>query len=192
MPEVQTAVPGSKLAKLYGIKAQIITPSLEPVIVPVVLIDDISEREPTKRFAFGGGSLVAGVGELAQTALSLPNGANVLVSDIVFRFGTAAATLWEMSTGGPALAGGGTEEWQDRRLAGNPVAVVTEGVDVGALFEILRGNSAGSSFTTLAFPDVILGEAGSQKLHFAIASTNQALRYGWTWSEEPLTAEEEF
>ena len=191
MPEVQTAVPGQKLARRYGIKAQVISPSLEPVIVPVVLMDDLTDEGPGPRFAFASDRFSGAGGLLTQTALVNRLGADVLLRDVELVFAVASATRWEVVRSGPALSSTSTEFWSDTRIGGSPSALVTFGNDIGATADrVYTGRALADTLIRLPFPNYIMNE--SAKLHFLTISIDITAAFTWLWSEESLSPEEAF
>lgn len=190
MPEVQTSTPGVKLARRYGIKGTIIAPSLEPVIVPVVLIDDLSEDLPTVAFACAAENIAAAAGQ-PQTALTNPVGSGVLLEDIrlgISHESTAITAVWQS---GPALSSAGEEFFEDRDRAGSPHARVTLGTDVGAVADEIRNvRQLDNTLVVFDLTKQVLGEG--DRIHLLAELGNIALSFQWTWSERVLSAEERF
>lgn len=191
MPDVQTPEPGQKLARRYGIKGQIIVPSLESIVVPVAIVDDLSEEEPRGLFCTATSTVAGVAGVLSQSALALPTGSGTLLENVKLTVSVVTTTGVSVSQTGPALSNGVTPIWQDQRRAGTPEALVTHGTDAGATGTIwARIRLLAHTPYTFDFGDAIIDLNG--KLHVLVIDVNIELRYWWRWSERLETAEEEF
>ncbi len=184
MPEIQSPDPGRKLQERYNLIGPPAAPFLSPELVPVVLIDDLTEEAPGLLFAMAAGVVGPTVGVQSQTALTNGSG-NFLIADIRLHFAADTLSDWGMFTAGPALSSAATELWQARARAGTPQAVVTEGTDAGATgVDFVRGRGLADTIQEIAFPNLVL--AFGDKAHFLYGGNNIALAYWWTWSERTL------
>ncbi len=191
MPEVQTGVPGQKLARRYGLKGMTFAPSVEPVIIPVVLVDDLTDELPAVAWAIGAQAFAAAGGLLAQTRLINPAGSGILMENIHIVVHTSGSTFVSLSTGGPSLANTAVPVWQDQRRGGSPVGVLNFGSDVGATTGLI-------STRNTIFPDAgdFLLEGWVMRegdvLHTLTGAIDQIIRFTHTWTEREETAEEAF
>lgn len=187
MPEIQSADPGRKLQERYNLVGASPAPFLSPELVPVVIIDDLTEEQPGLRFASCASFQSPDVGAQSQTALVNRNGANVLLENIKFQFGSGSgAGGWLMAGAGPALSVGLTEVWLDRRLPGTPSAVCTKGVEVGVVSpDLARGTTLSNAMVVVDLEGIVLGN--DQKLHFLLAGFNRQMEFYWRWTERPVT-----
>ena len=184
MPDLQSPDPGRKLQQKYNLIGSTPAPFLSPELVPVVLIDDLSDQEPGVLFASAGEIQVNVVGQQSQTSLSSKTGSNVILSDVVLRFSSENIGRWELSTGGPALSTGVTELWQDRRRPGSPAGVVTRGTDIGATSgPVAKGRILAATMHEILLPNWVLTE--TDKLHFLMVVVNNTITFQWMWSESP-------
>lgn len=187
MPDIQSPDPGRKLQDRYNLIGTTPAPFLSPELVPVVLVDDLSEDAPGFLWAIAADT-VTGVAALnSQTALTNPSGSGVLIENIAFRFGNEVISVWNLFTAGPALTSAAVEVWQDTRRSGSPAAVVTLGTDVGAVTgPIARGRNNTDEPVLIDLPNYIM-EPG-ERLHF-LAGVDNDLNFYWTWSERILPPE---
>ncbi len=187
MPEIQSPDPGRKLQERYNLIGSTPAPFLSPELVPVVLIDDLTEEGPGPRFCSAASALSPAAGKQAATALGLPNGANVLIENISVVFYTNGAASFEADLAGPTLTGSGaTSLFQDRRLAGSPIAIVSDGDDVGAVSgPIAKGQILGSTVVKVDLPNWKFSDT-SQEIFLLISSINISCSYFWTWTERVL------
>lgn len=191
MPEVQTSSPGAKLARRYGIKAQVIAPSLEPVIIPVVLIDDLTDEGPELRWATASGNVAAAVGEQGQSGIQLPIGSKVLIENVTLVVSGATGNGIGVFEAGPVLTGAGaTSLWEDQRRAGAPELVVSDGTDIGAVARGIFRGFISFNPTTINLEHQIL--SASFRIHVIYEIVNDGFRYTWRWSERTVSAEEAF
>lgn len=185
MPDLQDPGPGRKLQRRYRLIGTTPSPFLSPELVPVVIVDDLSDEEPTTRFATAADAVGATVGEQGQTRLRNPTGSGMIIENIVLEISRAAAGQWEVFQGGPTLTTGATEFWQDQAIAGSPQAQVTHGTDVGAVAErVARGNAGGTTQVTI--PLLRFSLPPDTQLHFLGIGANIGLDYWWTWTERAI------
>ncbi len=185
MPDIQDPGPARKLQRRYRLIGSTPAPFLSPELVPVVLIDDLSDEAPTSLFAIAADSQVNGVGLLSQSALTNPVGSRIIVENVEFQFETQASTLFGVFQGGPALSSAAVEFWQDQTRLGSPAARVTFGTDVGAVTEeIVRGGTLATTTNVIPLPNVKLGE--NDRLHVLLESTDRLLQFWWVWSERAI------
>ena len=186
MPEIQSPDPGRKLQERYNLVGSSPAPFLSPELVPVVLIDDLTEEEPGLRFASEAQFQSAVVGAQSQTSLVNRNGANVIIENIKFQFSTNTIGNWLIAGAGPALSVGLTPEWLDRRNAGNPSALVSKGTEVGVVTpDFARGGALASTMIVLDLEGLVLGNG--QKAHFLLVGNNRSMEFYWRWTERPVT-----
>jgi len=182
VPELQSPDPGRKLQERYNLIGTTPAPFLSPELVPVVILDDLSQESPGVRFCTAGGALVGGVGENEQTKLSNGASSGVDITDIEIFFSSSANIIWELDRGGPALTSTLTSFFQDESVVGSPTAVVTLGVDVGATTGILmRGNAQNNMGVLVRLPNYVI--TPGFELFFICGTTNVSVRFFWTWGE---------
>ena len=188
MPDIQSPDPGRKLQDRYNLIGTTPAPFLSPELVPVVILDDLSEDAPGFLFAIASQSVTGAAATNSQTALTNPTGSGVLIENLEFRWGQEVAGVYSLFTAGPALSlGGANESWQDTRRSGRPVGIVTLGVDVGAVTGgIARGRILANTQGIISLPNYIM-EPG-ERLHF-IQGLDSDLNFYWTWSERTLPTE---
>ncbi len=186
MPDLQSPDPGRKLQEKYNLLGTTPAPFLSPELVPVVIIDDLSEQLPGAAFAIAAQDQPNAAGLQAQVALSLPIGAGVVITDIQLQLGQDAVGRLEIYQAGPTLPSAVTELWQDTRRSGAPQGVVTMGNTVGAVAEQVWATTT----LTGGFVDIDLGNyvlsGTNRRLHVLQIGTNKSLYFTWRWVEREL------
>jgi len=187
VPEIQSPDPGRKLQEKYNLIGSTPAPFLSPELVPVVLIDDLTEQRPGPLFATAAAEVAGVAARNAQTRLSNPAGSGMIIADISLSYASTGTGRVEIYTGGPALTSTATPLFEDRRVAGSPAAVVTFGTDLGAVagnqfFSRLLGNTP----ITVPLPNVVL--AAGDLLHLIHVLAAAGMNFTWFWTEEPIKA----
>lgn len=181
MPDLQVPDVGRKLQARYRLIGTTPSPFLSPELVPVVILDDLTDALPGKAFAQAGDVQGGAVGVTTKCRLSNLAGSGIELTDIQLRFGLSLDSRWQLMQG-PTLSNPVTEIWQDRRRSGNPQAVVTMGLDVGAVAnEFLEGQVLAFTEVIIQLPNVVL--AAGDRIDFGTIITNVDLSFGWEWAE---------
>lgn len=181
MPDIQTPDPGRKLQARYRLIGTTPAPFLSPELVPVVILDDLTDALPGKAFAQAGDFQGGAVGVTTKTRLSNLAGSEFEITDIQLRFSLTVDSRWQLMQG-PTLSNPIVEIWQDRRRSGSPQAVVTAGLDVGAVAnEFLEGNVLAFTEVIIQLPNVVL--AAGDRIDFGTIATDCGLSFGWEWAE---------
>jgi hypothetical protein len=189
MPEIQSPDPARKLQKKYDLIGSSPAPFLSPELVPVVIVDDLSDESPGILFAISAGAFAGAVGVQFQSALVNPTGTGILVTDVRLYITREDATdqPYQVFRGGPALTTPLVEFWQDFRVVGAPSARVTMDTDAGAVTEMvatggmLQDREQMVDLSRFALPD------NGSKLHLLMVGTNNPARAYWTWGESFVT-----
>lgn len=187
MPEIQSPDPGRKLQERYNLIGTTPAPFLSPELVPVVLVDDLTEEDPGIRFAAVGFQIAAAAGTPNQVALRNPIGSNVIIENILVSIGASNAISWQVFEAGGLLSIAIVPAWADRRIAGRPAGRVT-GQSVATTATGIR---LGQGFTPANTSTLI--DLRTQKLnedarvHFETVTLNFAAVYQLSWSERPVT-----
>ena len=188
MPEIQSPDPARKLQKKYDLIGSSPAPFLSPELVPVVIIDDLSDESPGIEWAVAGGAFAGALGVQFQSALRNRPGSGKLLTDILLYITREDATdqPYQIFLNGPALASGVSSFWQDLRIPGEPVAIVTIDTTGGAVTDLLiTGGMLQDREQVVDLRRFILPE--DSKLHLLMVGTNNPARCYWTWGESPIT-----
>jgi len=185
VPDIQDPGPGRKLQKRYRLIGTTPAPFLSPELVPVVLIDDLSDDEPTDRWGTAAQVEAAAVGALSQTAIRNGSQSGIIIENISCLITLSSGGQWGAFQAGPTLTTPTSPFWQDQTLAGAPQAEISQGVDVGAVVDrIARGASQGDDPILVDFLNYRLGQA--QKIHLTVIQVNIRLEFWWKWTERAL------
>ena len=188
MPEIQSPDPARKLQEKYDLIGSSPAPFLSPELVPVVIIDDLSDESPGIDFAIAAGAFAGAAGVQFQTAIVNRNGSGVLVTDVRLYITREDATdqPYQVWQGGPALSSGLTPLWQDLRRSGVPSALLTMDTDAGAVTGMVAtGGMLQDREQLVDLSRFILAEG--DKLHLLMVGTNNPARAYWTWAESRVT-----
>ena len=183
MPDLQSPNPGLKLARLYNLVGGFFTPFLSPEIVPVVIVDDVSDQDPGKAFAAAGVAVSAVALQTSISTLLNPLNSGVNIIDISLMFATVASSQWALARLANDVTPG-TEQWQDRRRLGTPVGEHSSGtlLVAGIQDAILQGQILSSTPVHISLANHVL-TPGTQ-LSLVIITINTTLLGGWTWAEQ--------
>lgn len=185
MPEIQTPDPGRKLAERYNLLGGSITPFLSPELVPVVILDDLSEEAPGPRFAQAGGTSAGVVARFEGSRLQNSATSGVRMEQFRLSISSDTTTAFLLGEGGPGFAAGIVPQWQEQGFAGTPAAVIEIGdAASGATAVIAAGTLLANVQVTLEMPNVIL-VPGTQ-LSLSLVTADVALRLHWQWAERDL------
>lgn len=185
MPDIQSPDPGRKLQARYRLIGTTPAPFLSPEMVPVVIIDDLSDETPGINFAIAAGAFAGAVGVQFQTALVNPSSSGVVLTNIRLYMTREDGTNqpYQVWKNGPALSSPLVELWQDFGRSGNPSGRVTMDTDGGAVTEMVAtGGLLQDVEQVVDLSMFILPDDGS-KLHLLMVGTNNPARAYWTWGE---------
>lgn len=155
MPEIQSPDPGRKLQERYNLVGEGPTPFLSPEIVPVAIVDDLTEADvfsqEFERTAVGFITAVANAGERAVMDLRNPPGSNLLfiTEDMAFNGDIAQSLLYFLEDTGPDVDSDNTA-WRDGRVSGNP-----RGQVVGSSFSGALPTATDRRFMELNVPNLL-------------------------------------
>lgn len=135
MPIIQRPDLVEKVRKAYEITGPDAVSTISPELAPVVIVDDLRQRqEDLERRAVGHAVVAAVAGQYSQTNLYLPPAATATVLKVehalVSTSGTGVTYLTDDSTTFASAAD--SYRWRDRRLAGGTQARMTKGTTAGA------------------------------------------------------------
>lgn len=182
MPEIQSPDPGRKLQERYDLIGTTPAPFLSPELVPVVLIDDLTEEIPGVAFATVGHELAGVAGQQPQTAISNPAGSGVILTNLQLFVTCNSVCVFSLWRSGPALSVGVVELWQDQRRTGRPAARVTAGTDVGVVgTPVATTERLADTVAHFDLPNYVM-PVGS-KLHLLAENNNMLLALTWMWGE---------
>lgn len=186
MPDIQSPDPGRKLQQRYNLIGATAAPFLSPELVPVVIVDDLSQEAPGVRFASAAAQESGAAGVNSQTRLTNPTSSGVLIEQIRLELSTINSDSWFMFQNGPTLSTGITSFFQDRRVSGSPIGEVTHGVDVGVVTNTVAGGRGSTTRAAIiiGFPNYVL-EPGT-RLHFFYSALNETMTFWWAWGERRL------
>ncbi len=184
MPDIQSPDPGRKVAEKYNIVGPPPVLFLSPELVPVVLIDDLTEALPGIAWAIAPVDQPGGAGVASQTALRNPSDSGILIENLSLRVNTSAGSNIEIHTAGPSLASTSPKDWQDQRRSGAPVGIVTQGTDVGAVTgRVFEGVASFLAVLAFTFNGWVMPPGG--KLHLIATVVNVTMQVTWQWTETP-------
>ncbi len=187
MPDIQDPGPGRKLQRRYRLIGTTPAPFLSPELVPVVIIDDLSEEEPTTSFAWSSQSVAGVAATQSQTRITNPVDSGILLENLRLQitvFSDSNIRVDETSTG--SLASSASTLWADQRRAGIPVALVSRGVDVtvGGGPRIFEARVLGLTLIDIDLSQAVVPEG--RMLHFRSLTVNQEVIFSWYWSERRI------
>jgi len=185
VPDIQSPDPGRKLQDRYNLLGTTPAPFLSPELVPVVLVDDLTQESPGFLWALASDTIVGVGAALSQTRLTNPIGSGVLLENISIVYALETTGDGGIFVSGPALSASAVELWQDRRRSGNPTGRVTLGTDAGALGqELYRFRSLGNVMWVAELPEWKI--APGDLIHFAVTAADQDVAFTWKWTERIL------
>ena len=138
MPEIHSPDPGRKLADRYKLVGPGPTPFLSPEIVPVAIVDDLTESDvfstEFERTAVGLHTVTAVVAQFAAVDLNNPAGSNLLfiVEDIVFNGSGSQELRFGLLASSGDVATATRVQWRDGRVSGDPRGQLFGSNPVGA------------------------------------------------------------
>lgn len=188
MPDIQSPDPGRKLQARYRLIGTTPAPFLSPEMVPVVIIDDLSDETPGINFAIASGAFAGAVGVQFQTALVNPSSSGVILTDIRLYMTREDSTNqpYQVWKNGPALSSPVTEFWQDLGRSGNPAGRVTMDTDGGAVTEQLATGGMLQDVEQLVDLSMFILPDDGSRLHLLMVGTNNPARAYWTWGESEI------
>ncbi len=182
MPDIQDPGPGRKLQRRYRLIGTTPAPFLSPELVPVVLIDDLTEETPAIDFAIVGDLQAAVVAERSQTGLRNPAASNMTIEQVELRFVPASLSNYRLGVTGPALAVLSTPIWQDSGRSGVPVGEVLTDTDAaGASGVLCDGSVLANTLVVIPLPNYVI-QPGDQ-IRLSLETLNVTFRFWWTWGE---------
>jgi len=192
MPEIQSSDPGRKLRERYDLVGASPAPFLAPELVPVVIVDDLTEfdvlsaefeRPCTVHETQGA----PGAGVHAVVMLANPSGSGVLAigDDVYLSTAPGGRINWRLFASAPVIADHG--QFRDSRLPGTPACgsvATTSGVAPDDDWQIqLADLSIDTAGVIYPLPYVI---SPGFVLQMKISITNISLSASIRWRERTL------
>lgn len=157
-------------------------------VIPTVLVDDLTQGlvlDSLYRPPAAGHTTQAGVvAELAFSSIQARAGALVLVERIEFQTEGAAPVIIRVGATGSPI-GSPIKAWRDRRMEGEPTALVTQGTRSGSLgTQFAERTSIATEFRSMDL-NVILrpGSVGESTISIWCNITDTDLQVNWFWKE---------
>lgn len=191
MPDIQTSDPGRKLQERYDLVGPPPSPFLSPELVPVVLVDDLTELSVLDRTF----ERPATVNESSPPVVAA---VSVIAFDNPVDSGVLAIMEWGLFNGdsdyllqvflSATLAGIlDNGSWRDSRISGQPVCGVGPTSEAQTLrdFQISIDASEAEAFNILTLPFIV---SPGFSLRFAGTVDNSAITAQLLWRERTLSA----
>ncbi len=183
MPDIQSPDPGRKLQERYNLIGTTPAPFLSPELVPVVILDDLSESLPGTAFAFAGDNVAGVAAQFSQTSIENIAGSGILITEIrLYLTGVSAGviTAWQ---NGPTLGISQLGNWADRRNPGRPSARIGWSASAAPATseQLVSTNLLANTMLFLDFTSQIL--QSGDKVHVVSEILNSQINAWWTWGE---------
>ncbi len=186
MPEIQSPDPGRKLQRRYNLIGSTPAPFLSPELVPVVLIDDLTEQAPGVLWATAGGQQGPSAGNNSYARLANPLNSGVLLEEISLRATMDTSSNWTLEDGTSVfLAFSLTPAWQDRALPGRPVGRISrDATAYVAANQLAQGYHLANRTVEIDFPNMVLPEG--QGINFIVQTVSVGLFFWYKWAERQV------
>lgn len=184
MPELQNPDPWLKLSAKYDLVRTASGLFLSPELVPVVIVDDLSEAQPVDRFATAGIQTAAVAAQQTVSNLINPANSNVLATRIKLAAWSDVTCPWDLFF--TAVSGAlRTRSWTDPRIPGLPAVAYQQGgvAAPGGLGQLAAGLVIAHTMIPLDLMDFVIPPG--QGLFFVTKLQNILLATHWQWSEVP-------
>lgn len=188
MPEIQSPDPGRKLQRRYSLTGATPAPFLSPEIVPVCLVDDLTDLdilEATFQRPCAGRTTIAagGAGVAAVQSLVNPIGSGVTCTvERVFSWAGTSSTLYEFYIVAGVVPNFGLRHYRDSRIPGLPacqlrVETIAARAQQGFAIPVVTG------FDHIRPVPLrwVLGPGQALRAHDG--TNNQVGNMAWEWSE---------
>lgn len=188
MSFLQSPEPGRKVVRRYQLSGEGGITSVSSEMIPVVLIDDLTQASPIDTdFDRAGmaGTVITGVAaQVGQIQLLNPDSSGVQLSADFAVVSRTTAGLVSVREHDIALATNIPAFFSDRRIVGSPAATLNRESNAATFGTGVASFELGAADATVIPLGVVLAEG--QGVSIACGSTNVTLTVAYYWSERML------